>query len=83
MTPATNSMGPTTGSYRAYVAGAIILWAGALQAHVWSLPEHDLKKLRGAAATSASASVSPVSSFAGRWMGTRDGGSDGRMERDG
>jgi|TARA_B100000131_G_scaffold321473_1_gene372266 hypothetical protein len=32
---------------RPYVAGGIIIWALALQAHVWSIPNDDLRRLRG------------------------------------
>ena len=32
---------------RPYVAGGIILWALALQVHVWSIPDDDLRRLRG------------------------------------
>lgn len=34
-------------SARPYVAGALILWAVALQAHVWSIPDAELRRLRG------------------------------------
>ena len=34
-------------SARPYVAGALILWAVALQAHVWSIPDDELRRLRG------------------------------------
>ena len=44
---------------RPYVAGGIILWAVALQAHVWSIPEDELKRLRGDSAVSASVLVAP------------------------
>jgi len=46
-------------SARPYVAGAIILWAVALQAHVWSIPESELKRLRGDSVVSASVFVTP------------------------
>jgi len=59
---------------RPYVAGALILWACALQAHVWSIPDEDLRRLRGASDAS--------DAVRGTARGTRDAVHAHRARRD-